>query len=378
MKKIVLLFAAAFMAVSVNAQTVEESKTFDNFYIGINGGVATKMTGNKWLGNLNPNAGLRIGRWFTPVFGLAAESNAYFSNKPFASTGTIVRFLNTSLLGTVNLSNWFGGYKGEPRAFELVFVGGFGWGHAFGNKGFNIAYYDPSNPNSGKKGDNLTSKVGLDFTFNLGASKAWQIYVEPAVVWGLNDELVPGYGAQQNPVTNVALGHSGVEYNINKAYVQLNAGIVYKFGNSNGTHNFKIAQLRDQAEIDALNSTINDLRNELAKKPKEVVKEVVKEVSAPVQQVKVENLVFVTFAQGKSVLTKEAKAALDGVAEGKHVQVVGTASPEGSKELNDKLSQARADVVADYLKSKGVVVDEAVGKGVQGTTSNRLAVVYVR
>ena len=378
MKKIVLLFAAAFMAVSVNAQTVEESKTFDNFYIGINGGVATKMTGNKWLGNLNPNAGLRIGRWFTPVFGLAAESNAYFSNKPFASTGTIVRFLNTSLLGTVNLSNWFGGYKGEPRAFELVFVGGFGWGHAFGNKGFNIAYYDPSNPNSGKKGDNLTSKVGLDFTFNLGANKAWQIYVEPAVVWGLNDELVPGYDAQRNPITNVALGHSGVEYNINKAYAQLNAGIVYKFGNSNGTHNFKIAQLRDQAEIDALNSTINDLRNELAKKPKEVVKEVVKEVSAPVQQVKVENLVFVTFAQGKSVLTKEAKAALDGVAEGKHVQIVGTASPEGSKEINDKLSQARADVVADYLKSKGVIVDEALGKGVQGTTSNRLAVVYVR
>lgn len=378
MKKLVLLFAAALMAVSVNAQTVEESKTFDNFYIGINGGVATKMTGNKWLGNLNPNAGLRIGRWFTPVFGLAAESNAYFSNKPFASTGTIVRFLNTSLLGTVNLSNWFGGYPGEPRAFELVFVGGFGWGHAFGNKAFNAAYGDPRDGNFGKKGDNLTSKVGLDFTFNLGADKAWQVYVEPAVVWGLNDQIMQGYDNQQKPVTYVALGHSGVEYNINKGYAQLNAGIVYKFGNSNGTHNFKIAQLRDQAEIDALNSTINDLRNELAKKPKEIVKEVIKEVVAPAQEVKVENLVFVTFAQGKSVLTKEAKKALDGVAEGRHVQIVGTASPEGSKEFNDKLSQARADVVAAYLKSKGVVVDEALGKGVQGTTSNRLAIVYVK
>jgi hypothetical protein len=30
------------------------------------------------------------------------------------------------------------------------------------------------------------------------------------------------------------------------------------------------------------------------------------------------------------------------------------------------------------LKSKGVVVDEANGKGVQGTSSNRLAVVYVK
>ena len=38
----------------------------------------------------------------------------------------------------------------------------------------------------------------------------------------------------------------------------------------------------------------------------------------------------------------------------------------------------RADNVAEYLKSKGVIVDEANGKGVQGTTSNRLAVVYVK
>jgi diacylglycerol kinase family enzyme len=37
MKKLALLFAAAIMAVSVSAQTVTESKTFDNFYIGIDG-----------------------------------------------------------------------------------------------------------------------------------------------------------------------------------------------------------------------------------------------------------------------------------------------------------------------------------------------------
>lgn len=120
MKKLVLLFAAAFMAVSVSAQTVTESKTFDNFYIGINGGVATKTTENSWLSGLNPNVGLRIGRYFTPVFGLAVESNAYFSNKPYESFGTAVRFVNTSLLGTVNMSNWIGGYQGEPRSFEVI------------------------------------------------------------------------------------------------------------------------------------------------------------------------------------------------------------------------------------------------------------------
>lgn len=361
MKKLFTLMAAGMLAASASAQTVTESKTFDNFYFGINGGVATKMTGQSgWLGGLNPNAGIRIGRYFTPVFGLAVESNAYFSNKPFMSTGTAVRFVNTSLLGTVNLSNWFGGYKGEPRVFEVSALYGLGWGHVFGRS--NNALYNAVNHN------NFTSKAGLDFAFNLGTSKAWQLYIEPAVIWGLNDDL-----------NNGVVGRSGLRYNVNNAYAQLNAGLVYKFGNSNGTHNFTVAQLRDQSEIDALNAQISDLRSELARKPKEVVKEVVKEtpVAAP-QEVRVDNLIFVTFAQGKSTLTREAKKVLDAVVAGKHVQIVGTASPEGSKEVNDRLSQARADVVAAYLKSKGVIVDEATGKGVQGTTSNRLAVVYVK
>jgi ABC-type proline/glycine betaine transport system substrate-binding protein len=41
MKKFILMFAAAAMAVSANAQTVTESKTTDNVYVGINGGLST-------------------------------------------------------------------------------------------------------------------------------------------------------------------------------------------------------------------------------------------------------------------------------------------------------------------------------------------------
>ena len=158
MKKIIMMFAAAAMAVSVSAQTVTGSKTFDNFYIGINGGVSTVTTGYSWMNNLNPNAGLRIGRNFTPVFGLAVESNAYFSNKPTVSNGTVVRFLNTSLLGTVNLSNWFGGYKGQPRCFEIIGLYGLGWGRTFNNHGAN-------NLNT------MISKAAVDFAFNFGSNK---------------------------------------------------------------------------------------------------------------------------------------------------------------------------------------------------------------
>ncbi|MFC2394941.1 MAG: OmpA family protein, partial [Alloprevotella tannerae] len=109
------------------------------------------------------------------------------------------------------------------------------------------------------------------------------------------------------------------------------------------------------------------------------VKEVVKEVPVvSTKKISVENLVFVTFAQGKHFLTNDAKKALNSIKAGSHVQVVGTASPEGSKAFNDRLSQSRADVVANYLKDRGVIIDEATGKGVQGVTSNRLAVVYVQ
>ena len=384
MKKLVLMLAAASMAASVSAQTVAESKTFDNIYVGINGGVATKTTGHKWLSDLDPNAGIRIGRYFTPVFGLAIEGNAYFSNKPWGSTGTVVRATNASLLGTVNLSNWFGGYKGEPRTFEVSALYGLGWMHVFtSNKAFKDATENQRN--------RMTSKAALDFAFNFGSAKQFQFYVEPSINFAFlgqskNKELV-ATGNPLNPVTvadHQGYGYKAASqagqpaYNINNSFVQLNAGLVYKFANSNGTHNFTIVTPRDQAEIDALNAQINELRN---RKPEVITKEVVKQVVKEVPSVKeftVSDLVFVTFAQGKSALTKDAKAALNNVKQGVHVQVVGTASPEGSKELNDRLSQARADVVANYLKGRGVIVDEATGKGVQGVTSNRLAVVYVK
>ena len=77
-------------------------------------------------------------------------------------------------------------------------------------------------------------------------------------------------------------------------------------------------------------------------------------------------------------LLSEAKSVLDNIAKGSTVQIVGTSSPEGSSSLNKKLSQDRANVVANYLKNKGVNVEQANGKGVQGTTSNRLAVIYVK
>ena len=354
MKKLGLLFAAAAMAVSVNAQTVTESKTFDNFYIGINGGAQVKTTGESWMNNLNSNAGLRIGRWFTPVFGLAAEGNVYFNDhcKHFMpQSKTVARNINVGLIGTVNLSNWFAGYKGEPRLFEVVPVYGFGWGHTFGtDENYNV----------------LTSKAGIDFTFNLGKAKAWQVYVEPSMNWSLN-----GYG------------YEGVAYNINKSAFQLNAGIVYKFKNSNGSHNFTIAQLRDQNEIDGLNSQINSLRGDLndkdaqlSAKDKQIkdLQNALDECNKKPKYVKpatATNLQpTVLFRQGKAVVDNSQMPNIELIAQymknhpEAKVEIKGYASPEGNKDFNQALSQKRADAVKNVLVKKyKIAADRLTTKG---------------
>ncbi len=363
MKKLGLLFAAAAMAVSVNAQTVTESKTFDNFYIGINGGAQVKTTGESWMNNLNSNAGLRIGRWFTPVFGLAAEGNVYFNDHCkhyMPQSKTLARYMNVGLIGTVNLSNWFAGYKGEPRLFEVVPVFGFGWGHTFGTAA----------GDNEKELNALTSKAGIDFTFNLGKAKAWQVYVEPSMNWALN-----GYG------------YEGVAYDINKSAFQLNAGIVYKFKNSNGSHNFTIAQLRDQNEIDGLNSQINSLRGDLndkdaqlSAKDKQIkdLQNALDECNKKPKYVKpatATNLQpTVLFRQGKAVVDKSQMPNIELIAQymknhpEANVEIKGYASPEGSKELNQKLSEKRAEAVKNVLVKKyKIAANRLTTKGMGAT-----------
>lgn len=363
MKKLGLLFAAAAMAVSVNAQTVTESKTFDNFYIGINGGAQVKTTGESWMNNLNSNAGLRIGRWFTPVFGLAAEGNVYFNDHCkhyMPQSKTLARYMNVGLIGTVNLSNWFAGYKGEPRLFEVVPVFGFGWGHTFGTAA----------GDNEKELNALTSKAGIDFTFNLGKAKAWQVYVEPSMNWSLN-----GYG------------YEGVAYDINQSAFQLNAGIVYKFKNSNGSHNFTIAQLRDQNEIDGLNSQINSLRGDLndkdaqlSAKDKQIkdLQNALDECNKKPKYVKpatATNLQpTVLFRQGKAVVDKSQMPNIELIAQymknhqDAKVEIKGYASPEGNKEFNQALSEKRAEAVKNVLVKKyKIAADRLTTKGMGAT-----------
>ena len=244
MKKLFLMLAAGMMAASVNAQNtaITSNKFGDNWYMGVNVGVATpqqKFGDYGFFKGFAPKLGVRVGKNLTTVFGLALDADVYMlskeDSKSLMGTKTFVDGLNLDLLGTFNLSNMFAGYPGEPRAFEVVALAGLGWNHAFG---------------TAWKANCINAKAGFDFTFNLGADKAWQLYIEPAVIYGLET-----YGAG-----NILQLGNDFKFDSRTALFQLSAGFNYKFGNSNGTHNFAKAQLRDQAEIDGLNAKINELR----------------------------------------------------------------------------------------------------------------------
>ncbi len=362
MKK--LLLAIALFAAGINGANAQEglqkAKFLDNWYLGVKGGVTTPMTFDHVF-PLNPTAGFKLGKNFSPVFGANIEGLVGFGDngfcvntqsKTFLHAKTFAKIMNVGLNGTINLTNLFLGYN-ENKVFEVTAEAGVGYSYLYGDKFLKMT------PNVGDD-DELTFKSGLNFSWNLGAKKAWQFYVEPTVYWNLTNG--PG---------------DAVHFDRRAAQVGLFVGLNYKFLTSNGTHNFK------KLSLDDLNNQINDLRNQLAAKPKEVIKtvEVIKEV--PVEKtsektISVDNLYFVTFQQAKYILTPANKRSLNKIDAGRHVEIVGTASPEGSKAFNDRLSQSRADVVANYLRNRGVIVDRASGEGVKGVTSNRLAVVYVK
>ena len=354
MKKFLIALSMLAMGItSTQAQVAyEKAKAFDNVYLGVEGGVMAPLDLSR-VTPLNAAAGLKLGKQFSPVYGANLEGLAFFGDNRwqtgslgFSNSHTIVRAINLGLNGTINFTNLFCEYNPDRR-FEVGAEAGIGYWITYGDK------HIIQTNNTGDDTE-LTAKTGLTFAYNLGEKRAWQLYVEPAVLWNLTHG--PG---------------DAVQFGKQAAQLGLFVGLNYKFKTSNGTHNFKVWN------VGQLNDEINSLRDQLNAKPKEVVKEVVKEVPAQ-QTLCIDNLVFVTFAQGKYNLTNEAKKALDDVKEGRHVQIVGTASPEGPKDLNQRLSQNRADVVAKYLQSRGVIVDEAKGAGVQGVTSNRLAVVYVK
>jgi outer membrane protein OmpA-like peptidoglycan-associated protein len=231
----------------------------------------------------------------------------------------------------------------------------------------------------------MFSKIGLDFAFNLGSSRAWQIYIEPSINYNLT---------RDDPTVNfISTADNTIHFNLNSSALQLTLGVNYKFGNSNGTHHFKYADLRDQSEIDALNDKINALKSESIAKDKRIAQDIrrlsdlqdsleaAKNVKPTIINKVVNKVVnnnvlqpTVIFGQGKSTVDAAQMASVAMIAKymknhpESKILIKGYASPEGNPELNQKLSEARATSVKNALvKRYGIAESRLTIQGMGAT-----------
>ncbi|MFC2622216.1 MAG: OmpA family protein, partial [Prevotella denticola] len=249
MKKFLIALSMLAMGItSTQAQVAyEKAKPFDNVYLGAEAGIAGPLN-FKHFAPLNTALGLKVGKLFSPVYGVNFEGLAFLGDNRwqtgslgFSNSHTVVRAINLGLNGTINFTNLFGEYTPDRR-FEV--------GAEFGI-GYWITYGDKHIIQTDNLGDDteLTAKTGFTFAYNLGKDRAWQLYAEPAIIWNLTHG--PG---------------DAIQFGKQAAQLGLFVGVNYKFKTSNGTHNFKIWNVGE------LNDEINSLRDQLNAKPKEVVK----------------------------------------------------------------------------------------------------------
>ena len=347
MKKFILslMVMLTVMLSSANAQIAYQKADFlDNVYVGLNGGVSSPLDFNS-VTPFNAQAGVKVGKNWSPVFGTNIEGTAVFGDNHFADSHTFVKATYVGLNGTLNLTNLFLNYNPD-KVFETSLEAGLGWIHN---------YHTPTPTNIDGHANYLGAKTGVILAWNIGNNKAWQLYAEPSVYWNLSKT-------------------DKIQFNKHNAQLAVSVGVVYKFKTSNKTHNFKVYNIYDYTSaLEEARDRIAALEAqnaELSKRPTEtynVVKETNKETVVYSQ-----DIFTVSFLQNSAELTQDAKNILDKVGTSLPVKVIGSTSPEGTTRRNSELSVQRANAVADYLKSRGVNVISA-----EGNKHGRIAVVTV-
>lgn len=264
---------------------------------------------------------------------------------------------DVSLLGKMNLMNLFGGYWGEPRFFEVETVTGIGWLH-----NYQVGRGDSND---------LTSRVGLNFNFNLGESKAWVLSVKTALAYNLTGNFP----------------ENKVQFNINHAELEALLGLTYTIPNAMGEHHFAMLPVCDPAEVAAINDEINSLRVTLAERDAELVATAATiaaledQIANTPTEVDVNETVVVnpmpetiiTFRQGSAEVenlqlpdVEHVAKFLDANPKAKIV-IQGYASPEGALDFNQKLSQDRANTIKRMLVDQYKISADRItaeGKGI--------------
>lgn len=220
MKKFFLMLMMSLVMVTMtSAQTVHESKMFDNTYVTVSAGIINPTTDIDWFNNVRPQFGVEIGKSLTTLYTTGLEFKTAVN-----TTGAHTAFDEMSLLWLhkLNLTNMIFYYTPDAR-WDVNLVGGLGWGH-------DMCIRD----NYG------VVQAGVEVAYNL--NDTWSILAKPTIEWHhVNDGL-----------------------NVNHSDLGLTIGVSYKFPNRDGSRGFTVCDGDElYMECNRLNAEINDLRQQL-------------------------------------------------------------------------------------------------------------------
>ena len=361
MKKLFLLLAMASLSLSVMAQDVEDINIapaekhrvstngfWQNWFLGANvtwsafygEGQRTlvapfhKFPGGSYYTSLG--ASLSLGKWLTPVFGLRTKINAWQMGKEENGCGGDKYWIANEQL-MVNISSLFRGYD-ELRFWNIIPYAGAGIQRNMSQRHYSTAL-----------SFGLLNTLRLSPRFSANIELAWN---------------------------SAEASNRGIGLKSRNQQFAVELGLTWHIGKNSWKHatDQEAVSALTEGELDALNAQLADALAENDRLQKELEaaqnrptaavavaptpspsKEVVdKIVSAPVS---------IFFAVGKAdviasrdILSVKALAAL-AIEKNAKVLVTGYADTSGSAETNMKLSERRAQAVADELARLGVSRD---------------------
>ena len=380
MKKLLIALAFAGFSMSSMAQeadpTLKYSVATNSFWS--NWLIQVGVDWNAWYSNeehglglarspfkdfrSNPGASIAIGKWFTPGIGLRTKLSGIWGKAVTDDNndGNCNKYWTLNEHVLFNLSNMLCGYN-PNRVWNFIPFAGAGLTRSMSYNTYAMNY-----------------SIGILNTFRV--SKHVGINLE--LGWDRMEEDGDGIVAASN-------GERGWDSHDNKLYAEV--GLTFNLGKASWdkTPDVDAIKALSQAQIDALNAQLNDanaenarLKKLLAEKKDEAPKAVKEFVGTPAS-------VFFNINRYK-IASKKDLVNVKGIADyakenDANLLVTGYAdSATGKPAYNQKLSEKRANAVADELVKMGVSRDKITTEAKGGVNDlspisfNRRATVQVK
>lgn len=357
-KKIFMSCLLLAGVLSASAQEQYPKTVYDHnpyWYIQLQGGAQYTLGEIDFKDLISPNVQVAIGRQFTPAFGIRLQANAWESRAGLGDNKWKWKYVAPGLDLTFNLSNIFCGFN-PNRVFNFsAFIGG-GVNIGWDNKADDIkAVYNATYPNAiGSMSENID--YVWDGTKVRGFGRAGV-----AADFRLSNAVSLGLEVNANTMTD--------RYNSKKAgnwdwYFNALAGLKINLGKTHSTRTIEAPKVPEKV--------IEKVIERVVEKPAPAP---VVEPTRAVAQKKEQFRRDVFFLIGNSSISKKEQAKVKEVADylkanpNAKVEVTGYADKgTGNPTINSKLSQRRAQTVANMLQRTYGIAKDRITVDYKGDT----------